>query len=314
MTGSGIGLHIVKEYVDLMGGTIRVTDNVPHGTVMMVVLPHTRPLEPTVTALAGQTSEASDAGGEARYTVLIVEDNADLRQFITDVLDEEYATLQAGDGVEAMEILAAKRVNMVISDIMMPRMDGMQLCQRIKTDVNLSHIPVMMLTAKTADEHVISGYREGADDYITKPFNPAILKLRIRKIFDWMEAAHEQMKDPETSVPDLGMSEIDRKLLERATQLVESHLADYTFSVEEFSAEMGMSRSALYKKLMALTGRSPLEFMRTIKLRQGYSLLMKGEGNVSEIAYRIGLSPKQFAHFFKEIYGVLPSKVRNGKS
>lgn len=318
LTGSGIGLHIVKQYVDLMGGTIAVTDNVPRGTVFTVTLPMAQlsaqqppTAAPTVETEEGETSDVQEEA-PARKTILVVEDNDDFRQFIVDVLRDDYFTLEAADGRQALDMLAQQRADMVISDVMMPVMDGMQLCQRIKTDVNLSHIPVVLLTAKTADEHVISGYREGADDYITKPFNPAILKIRIHKIFDWMEVSHEQIKDPATRIADLGLSEIDRRLLEQATRTVESRLADSSFGVEEFSQAMNMSRSALYKKLMAVTGRAPLEFIRTIQLREGYRLLMRGEGNISEVAYRVGLSPKQFARFFKETYGVLPSKLRSG--
>lgn len=300
-TGSGIGLHIVKEYVDLMQGTISVEDNLPHGTVFTVTLPAPH--------IAQKDSRSVPYGGEKkRHTLLIVEDNDDFRRFIKESLQEEYTVFEAGNGKEALELTAQESIDMIVSDVMMPVMDGLQLCHRIKTDINFSHIPVILLTARTADEHVISGLKEGADEYITKPFNMEILKIKIRKLFDWMQLAYEKFKQPDMSSKEVSISSLDEKLIEKATSIVERHLAETEFGVEDFSAEMNMSRSALYKKLMAVSGRSPLEFMRIIRLRHGLQIL-QGEGcSISETAYRVGLSPKQFSKFFKEEYGLLPSQ------
>ena len=198
---------------------------------------------------------------------------------------------------------------MVVSDVMMPVMDGMALCRHIKTDVNYSHIPVILLTAKSADEHIISGLREGADDYITKPFNVEILKIRIEKLFQWMQRARERFSQPEVAASEISISKLDEELIGRATEIVERNFDDESFSVERFGEEMCMSRSALYKKLMAVTGRSPLEFMRTIRLKHGLQLLQQGNASVSDVAFRVGLSPKQFSKFFREEYGCLPSEI-----
>lgn len=165
-----------------------------------------------------------------------------------------------------------------------------------------------MLTAKTADEHVLSGYREGADDYITKPFNVEILKMRIAKIFEWVKGAQAKFRQPDLKTSEVVVSRMDGELIDKATKIVEEHLDDADFSVEAFGDAMCMSRSALYKKLMAISGRSPIEFMRIIRLRHGLSLVQQRGLTVSEVAYRVGMSPKQFAKFFKEEYGVLPSK------
>ena len=165
-----------------------------------------------------------------------------------------------------------------------------------------------MLTAKAADEHILSGYQEGADDYITKPFNVEILKMRIAKLFEWMKLAEGKFRQPDMKTSDVIVSQLDGELIDKATKIVEAHLADTDFTVEAFGEAMCMSRSALYKKLMAISGRSPLEFMRIIRLRHGFTLVRQGGLTVSEVAYKVGMSPKQFAKFFKEEYGSLPSK------
>ena len=298
-TGSGIGLHIVKEYVALMHGEVAVSDNSPQGTVFRLVIPMARPKA---------KAEEMTADGEARRTLLVVEDNADFREFLTDCLRPQYRVATAANGREALEWLAGHDADMVVTDVMMPEMDGMELCRAIKTNVAYSHMPVVMLTAKTADEHVLSGYQEGADDYITKPFNIEILKARLSKLFEWMKKAQAKFSQPDVQTSEVIVSRVDGELIDRATHIVEQHLADEAFTVEAFGDAMCMSRSALYKKLMAISGRSPLEFMRVIRLRHGLTLIRRGGMTVGEVAARVGMSPKQFARFFKEEYGCLPSK------
>lgn len=300
-TGSGIGLHIVKQYVELMHGQISVVDNVPSGTIFELSLP---------LPLPAPTSASVEVKPEmkSRKRILVVEDNDDFRSFISDCLSQNYQVASASNGREALEWMQTHDADMVVTDVMMPEMDGMQLCHAIKTQVNLSHIPVIMLTAKTADEHVLSGYREGADDYITKPFNVEILKMRIAKIFEWVKGAQAKFRQPDLKTSEVVVSRMDGELIDKATKIVEEHLDDADFSVEAFGDAMCMSRSALYKKLMAISGRSPIEFMRIIRLRHGLSLVQQRGLTVSEVAYRVGMSPKQFAKFFKEEYGVLPSK------
>lgn len=305
-TGSGIGLHIVKEYVELMQGTIRVEDNLPRGTIFTITLP-----APYIAQK--EIGSAPNNRDNKRRTLLIVEDNYDFRKFIKESLQEEYTIFEAEDGQEALKLITQKPIDMIISDVMMPVMDGLELCHRIKTDINYSHIPVILLTARTADEHIICGLKEGADEYITKPFNMEILKIKIRKLFDWMQLAYEKFKQPDMKSKEVSISFLDEKLIEKATSIVEHHLVETEFSVEDFSMEMNMSRSALYKKLMAISGRSPLEFMRIIRLRHGLHILQNEGCSISEIAYRVGLSPKQFSKFFKEEYGLLPSQYLSKK-
>ena len=305
-TGSGIGLHIVKEYIDLMKGEISVSDNKPQGTVFEVVIP----IVTTDKAASKATTiqAVTPTTHQTKKQILVVEDNDDLRDFVTNCLSENYHVAGASNGRKAIEWLQSHDANLVITDLMMPEMDGMQLCHAIKTNVNYSHIPVIMLTAKAADEHILSGYQEGADDYITKPFNVEILKMRIAKLFEWMKLAEDKFRLPDMKTSDVIVSQLDGELIDKATKIVEAHLADTDFTVEAFGEAMCMSRSALYKKLMAISGRSPLEFMRIIRLRHGLTLVRQGGLTVSEVAYNVGMSPKQFAKFFKEEYGSLPSK------
>jgi AraC-like DNA-binding protein len=190
----------------------------------------------------------------------------------------------------------------------MPEMDGLELCHHIKNDINLSHIPVILLTAKSTEDNIITGLRDGADDYITKPFNLYILKLRIEKMIKWTDNNHREFIKRDIAPSEITVSSLDEQLITKAIQVVEDNMSNSDFSVEDFSAAVGMTRSHLYKKLMAITGKSPLEFIRIIRIKRGRSLLEQGRTNISEVAYTIGFSPKQFSKYFKEEYGYLPSE------
>ena len=297
--GSGIGLHIVKEYVALHQGTIRITDNQPQGSIFVITLP--------VVGRVNEESQLCHDSKEESISVLVVEDNDDFRRFLIGCLKEHYQVFEASNGKEALEILSHQSIQMVISDIMMPVMDGLELCHAVKTDIRFSHIPVILLTARTAEEHVLDGLREGADDYITKPFNLDILLLRIQKLLKWTQSNHEKFRKMEVSPSEITISSLDEQLIEKAIRIVEENMDNSEFSVEELSAQIGISRSGLYKKLMSITGKSPLEFMRILRLKRGKQLLEKSQLSISQIAYKVGLSPKQFSKYFKEEYGCLPS-------
>lgn len=296
--GNGIGLNIVKEYVTLHQGTIRIIDNRPQGSIFVITLPAT-----------GGTNEEKQLchSQEEGVSVLVVEDNDDFRRFLMGCLKEHYQVFEASNGKEALEVLSQQSVQMVISDVMMPVMNGLELCHTIKTDIRFSHIPVILLTARTAEEHVLDGLREGADDYITKPFNLDILLLRIQKLLKWTRNNHEKFGKIEISPSEITISSLDEQLIEKAIRIVEENMDNSEFSVEELSAQIGISRSSLYKKLMSITGKSPLEFIRILRLKRGKQLLEKSQLSISQIAYQVGLSPKQFAKYFKEAYGCLPS-------
>lgn len=314
--GSGIGLHIVKEYVILHGGEIKVENNHPQGSIFTVLIPITQQTQlssPKDTPLAKAEEQLPSkviSPNSEKASLLVVEDNDDFRLFLTNCLKEHYQVFEASDGKKALSILSRQPVQIVISDVMMPIIDGMELCHRIKTDIRYSHIPVILLTARTAEEHILSGLREGADEYITKPFNLEILLLRIKKLLMWTQSSHEKFKTIDISPSEITISSLDEQLIKKAIQIVEENMDNSEFSVEELSARAGMSRSGLYKKLMQITGKSPLEFMRILRLKRGRKLLEGSQLSISQIAYKVGLSPKQFAKFFKEEFGYLPSEYK----
>lgn len=314
--GSGIGLHIVKEYVTLHGGEIKVENNHPQGTIFTVTLPITRisklnyseKISPLT--IDEQPNAETYSLDKEMKSLLIVEDNDDFRNFLISCLKEYYLVYEASDGKKAISILAQQSIHVVISDIMMPIMDGMELCHKIKTDIRYSHIPIILLTARTGEEHILSGLREGADEYITKPFNLEILLLRIQKLLKWTQISHQKFKTIDISPSEITISSLDEQLIEKAIRIVEENMDNSEFSVEEFGFQIGMSRSGLYKKLVQITGKSPLEFMRILRLKKGRKLLESSQFSISQIAYQVGLSPKQFAKFFKEEFGQLPSEYK----
>ncbi|MDA3816979.1 MAG: response regulator [Prolixibacteraceae bacterium] len=310
--GNGIGLHIVQEYVLLHGGKVEVKDNIHQGSVFIVTLPISttlQKLEPEEVQIDEQTMEEIDA----ELPILVVEDNDDFRQFIINFLKEHYPVIAAPHGQNALNIMAKQSVQMVISDIMMPVMDGLELCNRIKQDIRFSHIPVILLTARTGNEHILKGLQEGADDYITKPFNLDILLLRINKIIEWGKNSHKKFKVAEIEPSEITISSLDEQLISKAIALVEENMSDPDYSVEKISTALGMSRGHFYKKLIAITGRTPIEFIRTLRIKRGRQFIEKSQLNISEIADKVGLSPKQFAKYFKEMYGELPSSYNNNK-
>ena len=249
--------------------------------------------------------------------LLFVDDNQDLCEFIHDNLMNDYSVLIANDGQEALAFLTQNDVNIIVSDIMMPVMDGIELCRQIKTNIEWSHIPVILLTAKTADEHKIEGLEIGADDYVTKPFNLDILKLRILKFFEWSLKSHKTFRQKlDVNPHEITITTLDEKLIEKAISIVEKHISDTEFSVEILSEAMGLSRGHLYRKLMAITGKGPAEFIRLVRLKRGKQLLEKSQLPISQIAYQVGFnSPKRFSKQFREEFGMSPSEfIRTLKS
>jgi signal transduction histidine kinase/ligand-binding sensor domain-containing protein/DNA-binding response OmpR family regulator len=312
-TGSGIGLHIVSEYVRMHGGTVAVADNVPQGSVFTIKLP----LQDISFSKEFSPEEGSDEDEQidvqqisVNPVLLFVDDNRDFCEFMADSLANDYTVLLANNGQEALEQLRKNDVNIVVSDVMMPVMSGTELCNRIKTNIEWSHIPVILLTARTAEEYQIEGLELGADDYLTKPFNFNVLKLRIRKFLEWTEKSHLSFSQKmDISPGEITITPLDEQLIEKAIRVVEEHISDTEFSVEELGAAVGLSRSHLYKKLMSITGKGPAEFIRTIRLKRGRQLLGKSQMQIAEIAYAVGFnSPKRFTINFKSEFGLSPSE------
>lgn len=309
-TGSGIGLHIVHEYVALHKGMITVADNYPTGTVFRLEIPINCVAE-NAEEVIGDV-ETQDKDNATRATVLIVDDNSDFIEFLHDDLKKDYEVLTAKNGVEAMKILKSDdiQVDIVVSDVMMPDMDGIELCEHIKTDIDTSHIPVILLTARITDAQKQEGLEHGADDYITKPFNVDILKLRIRKFLEWSEKSHRLFKDKINVEPsEITITPLDEQLIQKAISLVESHISDTDYSVVALSRDLGLTRGHLYKKLKFITGKSPLDFMHTVRVKRGRQLLEKSGMQIAEVAYSVGYnSPKLFSKYFKDEFGITPSE------
>ncbi len=327
-TGSGIGLHIANEYARMHGGDISVSDNLPKGSVFTLTLPvdgcsaqsdpektsgaSGTPAEPPAPENTSEESSAADSPA----TILIVDDNEEYRDFIADTLSKDYTIFKAGNGREALDIMAKGNISLIVSDVMMPVMDGMELCRQVKTNIRWSHIPVILLTAKTAEEYRLEGLELGADDYLTKPFNLKFLQLRIKKFIDLFERNHRMFSNKlDVSPSEITITSLDEKLVEKAIRIVEEHMSDSDFSVELLSSELALSRGYLYKKLMAITGKGPAEFIRTIRLKRARQLLEQSQMQVAEIAYMCGFnSPRRFAQNFKNEFGMLPSEFLKGRT
>lgn len=328
-TGSGIGLSLVRDFVTLHEGTVRVVDNIGSGSVFLIELPVKR-VRVDVQEVVPRAEKAEDAenalpdvpeetlpevspetekteGNRKKPLALIVDDNADLVSFMKDSLGLYFRIETAYDGKEAWRKIPELMPDIVVSDVMMPEMDGNELCRFVKTDKRTCDIPMLLLTARQAVEAKVEGLTIGADDYVTKPFNVEILILRMRKLIDWSKKRRKKaLIDPEPA--EIAITSMDEKLVESAIKYVEANISRCDLSVEELSQALGMSRVHLYKKLSQITGKSPVEFIRVIRLKRAAQLLRESQQNVSEIAYQLGFNnPKYFSKYFKEEFGVLPS-------
>jgi len=316
--GSGIGLHIVREYVRLHGGNISVSDNTPsQGTVFKFNIPlrkQNATLTETKTDAADHhiNSKLQETSTEAEVNtpILLVDDNTDLLTYMSQCLCAEYHILTATNGEEAIQRLKKSDVDIVISDVMMPVMDGLELCRRVKTNIETSHIPVVLLTAKAMNNDELRGLEAGADDYITKPFSMDILRQRIHNIMERSHYRHQRFKiEVDISPSEITVTSLDEDFIRNAISTVEKHIGDDSFGVEQLAKEMGMHRAQLYKKLVHLTGKSPVLFIRLLRLKRGRQLLEQSGMYVSEVAYRVGFcSPRLFSKYFKEEFGVSPKE------
>lgn len=326
-TGSGIGLHIVSEYVHMHGGEISVKDNTPQGSIFTFSIPLQNCEPGTESIVDGTDDETTDETelqqayinnpeSEKKVNILLVDDNKEYLDIIAGVLSDEYNVLTADNGEKALELLDKENINFIISDVMMPGIDGMELCRRIKSNICWSHIPVILLTAKGAEESRIEGLELGADDYITKPFNYQLLRLRIHKFIELFKRNHKMFNNQIDVAPsEITITSLDEKLVEKAIRIVEDNMEDSDFSVEVLSQELALSRGYLYKKLMAITGKGPAEFIRIIRLKRARQLLANSQLQIAEVAYKCGFnSPKRFAQNFRNEFGMLPSEFVKGLS
>lgn len=314
-SGTGIGLNLVKEFVEMHDGTISVVDNMESGSVFIILLPirHLeRPSETVQTGISEKetvnkpvlpepTNESQDS---KRKTVLVVDDNDDLVGFMRDTLSLYYHVITASNGQQAWEIIQSSRPDIIVSDMMMPVMDGNELCRLVKSGVATRNIPFVILTARHADESRLESLKIGADEYVTKPFNTEVLLLRLQKLLELSQ--RRGLIEPE--VADIEITPLDEKLVEDAIKFVEQNMDNENLSVEDLCHSLSMSRSNLYNKMFAITGKKPREFIRVIRMKRAAQLLRDSDLSISEIAYRVGLNPRLFTKHFKDEFGCLPSE------
>ena len=324
--GSGIGLNLVWEYAQMHGGKVTVSNNDGGGTVFTIALPcQSMALASTATAseddkegyvtsfvndLPATATEATEAvDGKNLATILLVDDNEDFLAFLSSELTHYYIKRYATNGREALDSIHSSKPDLVLTDIMMPVMDGNELCRQIKQDEHLHDLPVIMLTARLSDENEIESRECGADDYIKKPFSMPLLKLRIDTLLDKNRVDSDGKIQPRIAQPKITSE--DEKFVDKTTKYIEQHLSDTDMSVEQMATDMGLSRVQLYRRLVSVTGKTPSEFIRLIRLRHAARLIRESQMSVSEIAYKVGFaSPRYFSRCFKELYGFMPTEYK----
>ncbi|MEN8229451.1 MAG: ATP-binding protein, partial [Bacteroidota bacterium] len=332
--GTGIGLALTHELVNLMHGTIEVDSEPEMGSAFTVRIPlgkdHLKRSEYSINEISQVTGKGASESAEVLITegdnharkvrdevapddittVLVVEDNADVRTMIADNLESEFKVIEAVDGSAGLKLATKHLPDLVITDLMMPRMGGIEMCSQLKTDIQTSHIPVIMLTAKATLEDKMEGLETGADDYIFKPFDIKEVKVRTKNLIEQRRKLREKFRKEITIDPrEIVITSIDEKFLKKAMEIVETHMSDEKFDVPGLCKEMNMSRSTLFRKLHALTSLSPVEFIRTIRLKRAASLLKQRYGNVYEVALEVGFSnPSYFTRMFRRSYEVSPSE------
>ena len=334
--GSGIGLSLTRDLVKIHRGHIEVESEVGKGTRFTIHLPCDRKAfseEEITEAKFGATSLkghvemlkdilASDRKKEneqtslklvkhmGKPTLLIVEDNSELKEFIARRLNHEFNILMAENGEVGFDLAIAHNPDLIISDIMMPVLDGLELCRLLKQKIDTSHIPVIMLTAKDSVENKIEGFKTGADDYIPKPFNIELLETRVKNLIESRTRLRKIFASRSNLVPEeLTENPMDQKFIRDALEHIERNIDNTEFNVNDFAAVMCVSRSLLHKKLTALTDQSATDFINTVRLKKSRELILSGVYNISEVAYAVGYNdPKYFSRLFKKQFGIAPSE------
>lgn len=246
-------------------------------------------------------------------SLLIVEDNSDVRKYISMILENQYRIIEAIDGEEGLNKSFEQIPDLIISDIMMPKLDGFQLCSKLKTDSRTSHIPVIILTAKATMQDKINGLEIGADDYIMKPFEASELKARIKNLLEQRKRLHEHFRQHGLfEIEGKNITPVNQKFLKKTVAIITEHISDTSFGVEMLAENMAVSRSLLLKKIEALIGEPPSELIKRIKLNKAAKLIEKNFGNISEVALEVGFNnPSYFAECFRKQFGFSPSQYHN---
>jgi len=318
--GSGIGLSIAKEFVDLMDGTLTVSSEINKGTRFTVQLPleeiktkqtivSTKPL-PIINKSSKQTFEFSKPDKRDLPTILLVEDNKDMRSYIREHLIDFYKITDAVDGSMGLAEAINNPPDLIITDLMMPKMDGLELCRKLKTTLITSHIPVIVLTSKVGMENKIAGLETGADDYLTKPFNANELRARVKNLLEQRKNLQKLYRNNTTQIDPkaITVTSLDQKFLEDILFLLEQKFSEPNFSISQMQDALAMSKTQLHRKLKAVTNEAPSELLRNFRLKRAAQLLKQDADNISQIAYAVGFSNiSYFTKCFKELYGKTPS-------
>ena len=347
-SGTGIGLALVKSFVELHHGEARVESEPGKGSDFIVVIPRKQECDSQVihndVDIVDNSANASASDGKNvvdesvlqyiddgdrsrgkvqqlvsentnRPTVLVIDDNTDIRQYERTLLQDEYIVLEAADGKEGLAVALKEVPDLVICDVMMPVMDGLEFTKQLKTNTATSHIPVIMLTAKNLEEHRAEGYEHGADSYITKPFHSKVLLARIENLLrqrQLLKNLYQGTKVAEKEISEAHLEDRDKQFLKQLQAIIQKNLSDSEFGVEDMGQQIGLSRVQLYRKVKAMTGSSVVDLLRKARLAKARRLLETRSMSVSEVAYEVGFSaPSYFTKCFKEEYGMLPGDVGN---
>ncbi|MDD3039200.1 MAG: substrate-binding domain-containing protein [Bacteroides sp.] len=324
--GSGIGLALVKAFVELHGGTITVESDEKQGTIFTVDLPakisvsslnnddnsRKNTVIPLVNHIYNETTANEEEELEKEYdsskpSVLIIDDNEDIRSYVHGLLQADYTVIEAVNGLEGIRKAMKYVPDLVISDVMMPGIDGVECCRRLKSELQTCHIPVMLLTACSLDEQRIQGYNGGADSYISKPFSSQVLLSRVRNLIDSHRRLKQFFGDGQALAKE-DVCDLDKGFVERFKALIEEKMGNSNLNVEDLGKDMGLSRVQLYRKIKSLTNYSPNELLRIARLKKAASLLASSDMNVAEIGYEVGFSsPSYFTKCYKEQFGESPT-------
>ena len=347
-SGTGIGLALVKSFVELHHGEARVESEPGKGSDFIVVIPRKQEGDSQVihndVNIVDNSANSSASDGKNvvdesvlqyiddgdrsrgkvqqlvsentnRPTVLVIDDNTDIRQYERTLLQDEYIVLEAADGKEGLAVALKEVPDLVICDVMMPVMDGLEFTKQLKTNTATSHIPVIMLTAKNLEEHRAEGYEHGADSYITKPFHSKVLLARIENLLrqrQLLKHLYQGTKVAEKEISESYLEDRDKQFLKQLQAIIQKNLSDSEFGVENMGQQIGLSRVQLYRKVKAMTGSSVVDLLRKARLAKARRLLETRSMSVSEVAYEVGFSaPSYFTKCFKEEYGMLPGDVGN---
>ncbi|MCM1347863.1 MAG: substrate-binding domain-containing protein [Firmicutes bacterium] len=334
--GSGIGLSLAKAFVELHGGALEVVSELGRGSIFTMKLPvrHTnQPVStsevPTITArdveqelgeVEAPAPSPATADADERPLALIIDDNDDIRCLVKEILGTDYRIIEASNGQSGIRMATKYVPDIIVCDVMMPVMDGLECCRLIKEEVTTSHIPVLMLTACSMDEQRMQGYESGADGYLPKPFNGKLLKLRCKNLIEnrkriknlWKEDVRTLPASSGDEAPAPVAADLDSEFYNRFLEIARREMGNAEITVDELAAKMRLGRSQFYRKLKALTNYSPVELLRNLRLKQSRELLVGTEKSISEIAYEVGFSaPAYFTRCYRDFYGETPSEVRS---